>query len=105
MMPPGTIPPCGDDVADLRLQRARAGHLQRRRPAQALRPDAAEAEEARRRQRAVVDALDAARHLARQHRAEDEAEAPVEPRADQREDRDQRHGLPRASRASRRRGG
>ena len=81
MMPPGTMPPCGDDVADLRLQGAGRGHLQRRRSAEPLRPDAAEAEEARGRQRAVVDALDAPRHLAREHGAEDQAEAPVEPRA------------------------
>ena len=39
--PPGTRPPCRDDVADLRLQRARRRHLQRRRAAEALRPDAA----------------------------------------------------------------
>ena len=70
----------GDDVADLRLQRARRRHLQRRRSAEALRPDAADAEDARRRQRAVVDAFDAPRDFARQHRAEDQAEAPVEPR-------------------------
>ena len=87
MMPPGTRPPCGDDVADLRLQRAGRRHLQRRRAAQPLRPDAADAEKARRRERAIVDAVDAPRDLARQHRAEDQAEAPVEPRARQREER------------------
>ena len=46
--PAGDDAAVGDDVADLRLQRARRGHLQRRRAAQPLRPDAAEAEEARR---------------------------------------------------------
>ena len=98
MMPPGTRPPCGDDVADLRLQRAGRRHLQRRRSAQALRPDAAEAEQARGRQRAIVDAVDPPRDLAREHRAEDQAEAPVEPRARQREEGDQRDGAARRAR-------
>ena len=79
-----------DDVADRRLQRARRRHLQRRRSAQALRPDAAEAQKARGRERAIVDVLHAARDLDREHRAEDQAESPVEPRAGQREERDER---------------
>ena len=86
----GHDPAVGDDVANLRLQRARRGHLQRGRSAQALRPDAAEAEEARRGERAVVDAFDAPRDLSREHGAEDQAEAPVEPRARQREERHER---------------
>ena len=94
-----------DDVADLRLQRAGRRHLQRRRSAQALRPDAAEPEEARGRERAVVDAFDAARDLAREHRAEDQAEAPVEPRAREREERDERHRAARRARPCRDRRG
>ena len=80
MSPPGTRPPCATMSRIGRLQRAGRRHLQRRRSAEPLRPDAAEAEQARRRQRAVVDAFDAPRDLDRQHRAEDQAEAPVEPR-------------------------
>ena len=87
-----------DDVADLRLQRAGGRHLQRRRSAEALRPDAAEAEHARRRERAVVDALDAPRDFDREHRAEDEAEAPVEPRRGERDEGDQRHRAARRAR-------
>ena len=88
----------GDDVANLRLQRARRRHLQRRGSAEALRPDAADAEHARRRERAIVDAFDAPRHFARQHRAEDQAEAPVEPRRREREERDERHRAARRAR-------
>ena len=87
MMPARHEAAVRDDVADLRLERAGRRHLQRRRPAQPLRPDAAEAEKARRGQRAVVDALDAPRDLDRQHRAEDQAEAPVEPGRGEREQR------------------
>src|SRR2546430_6495397 len=46
----------------------------------------------RSRQRAIVHTLDASRNFDRQHRAEDEAEAPVEPRAHEREEGDERHG-------------
>ena len=75
-----------DDVADLGLQRTRGGHLQRRRSAQALGPDAADAEDACRGQRAIVDGRNPPRDLAGQHRAERKAEAPVEPRAHHREE-------------------
>ena len=68
-----------DDLADLRLQRSRRRHLQRGRSAQALRPDAAEPEKAGRGERAVVDAPTAPRDFSREHGAEDQAEAPVEP--------------------------
>ena len=85
----------GDDLANLRLQGAGARHLQRRRSAQALRPDAADAEEARCGQRAVVDAPHAPRDLERQHGAEHEAEAPVDPGGHQREERHERHGAAR----------
>ena len=44
----------GDDVADARLERARSGHLQRRRAAQPLGPDAAEPQDAGGAERAVV---------------------------------------------------
>ena len=80
-----------DDVADLRLQRAGRRHLQRRGSAEALRPDAAEAQEARGGERAIVHALDPSRHLAREHGGEDQAEAPVEPRAGEREERHECH--------------
>jgi len=79
-----------DDVANLRLQRARRGHLQRGRPREALSPDAAQSEKTGGRERAVIDALDATRHFAGEHGAEDQAEAPVHPRARSREERD--HG-------------
>ena len=91
----------GDDLADLRLQRSRRGHLQRSRSAQALRPDAAEAEEAGGGERAIVDALDAARDFSREHGAEDEAEAPVEPRARHGEERHERDGVARRRRPRR----
>ena len=101
-MPPATMPLCGDDIADLRLERSRRGHLQRGRSAQALRPDAAEAEEAGGGERAIVHALDAARDFFRKHGAEDEAEAPVEPRAGHGEERHQRDGVARGGRPRRR---
>ena len=69
----------GDDLPDLWLQRSGRCHLQRSRSAQALRPDAAEAEEAGGGERSIVHALDAARDFFREHGAEDEAESPVEP--------------------------
>ena len=88
----GHDPAPGHDLANLRLQGAGRGHLQRRRSAQPLRPDASDAEEARGRERAVVHARDAAGHFAGEHRAEHQAESPVEPRAHERKGRHHRHG-------------
>ncbi len=85
---------CGDDVADLRLQCPRRGHLQRGRSAEALRPDAAEAEEAGGRDGPVIH-LDPVRDFAREHRAEHQTESPVEPRRGHREYRDESHGAAR----------
>ena len=90
-----------DDVANLRLERAGGRHLQRGGSAEALRPDAAEAEHARRRERAVVHAFHAPRDFDREHRAEHEAEAPVEPRRGQREEGHQRHRAARRARPRR----
>ena len=103
MIPPGDQAAVRDDIADLRLQRAGRGHLQRGRSAQALRPDAAEPKEAGGGERAIVDALDAARDFLREHGAEDEAETPVEPRARHGEERDQRDGVARGRRPRRQR--
>ena len=80
------------DVADLRLQGAGRRHLQRRGSAEALRPDAAETEDAGRGERPIVHAFDTPRHFLREHRAEHQAESPVEPRRREREERHQRHG-------------
>ena len=80
-----------DDVANRRLKRARRGHLQRRRSAESLRPDAAETQEAGGSKRAIIDALLASCDLARQHRAENQAEPPVQPRAGQCEHRHHRY--------------
>ena len=86
------------DVADLRLQGAGRGHLQRRGAAEALRPDAAETQDAGRGERPIVHAFHPPRDLFRQHRAEHQAESPVEPRSDQGEERHQRHGCARRRR-------
>src|SRR5205085_12180483 len=85
----------GNDLADLPLQRSPRRHLQCRRSAESLRPDAAEAKHARRCERAIVDLLDAARDFLREHGAEDQAETPVEPRRDEYEERDERDGATR----------
>ena len=84
-----------DDLADLRLERAGRRHLQGGRAAQALGPDAAEPEEAGGGERAIIHARDAARDLACEDGAEDEAEAPVKPRAGHGEERDERDGVAR----------
>ena len=87
MMPPGTDAAVRHDVADLRLQRAGRRHLQRGRirssPCAQMLPMPSKA---RGGERAIVDASDAPRHLARQHGAENQAEAPVQPRAGEREE-------------------
>ena len=72
--PAGDHAVVGDDLPDLWLQRSGRCHLQRSRSAQALRPDAAEAEEAGGGERSIVHALDAARDFFREHGTEDEAE-------------------------------
>ena len=101
MIPPGTRPLWATISRICGWQRSRRGHLQRSRSAQALRPDAAEPEEAGGGERAIVDALDAARDFFREHGAEDEAEAPVEPRARHGKERHQRDGVARSCRPRR----
>ena len=82
----------GHDFANARLQRAGRRHLQGRRTTQPLGPYAAEAQKAGGGERTIVDAFDAPRHFAGEDRAEDQTEAPVEPRAHQCEYGDHRHG-------------
>ncbi len=69
-------------------QRGRRRHDQRRRRRQAERPDAADAEIRRGADGAIVGAVHALRHLARQQPAEDQAEAPRHERREHREQAD-----------------
>ena len=61
-----------DNLANLRLQGSGRGHLQRRRAAQSLCPDAAQAQERGGREGAIVDPGHAACHFSREDRAEDQ---------------------------------
>ena len=92
----------GDDLPNLRLERSRRGHLQGRRSAQALCPDAAKAEEAGGGERSIVHALDTSRDFPCEHGAEDETESPVEPRARHGEKRHERDSVARRRRPRRR---
>ena len=91
----------GDDRANLRRKRGGRRHLERGRAREALCPDAAEAEKARRSKGTVIHPARPAGDLAREDRREDEREAPVEPGREHGKRRDERDRPARRIRPSR----